>query len=560
MALLGQNRNSEAEAEARKALASLPQSGVIYYILGTTLLKQGQLSESIAALERSITLTPNLISSYINLGSACRAAGHIAKAIRYAQHAIEFNPNDAISYDNLGNCYVVVGDFDAAKRCFETVLRIDANNIPARYSLALLHKRMGDFDAALAVTAEVIARAPDLADGYGLKAAILENQNRLDEAEAFLTDALRRFPGHPRLLIAAGTLDFRRKRYKGAIAEFNTMLAQPGDSNASDIAVAHNLLGLAYEAAGDFERAYEAFENSNEWQQKTTEARQFDKTRFLKRIDEISQAFDRAPPALWCGDGAADLFSPVFLVGFPRSGTSLLAQILDAHPDIAVLQEEQVSPHLLFELSKLDPSNPMFPAVAKEQRRKLQEAYLERCKKLGVKTTGKVIVDKQPLNLVHAAQLLLVFPSAKFVFNVRHPMDAVLSCFKQNFLPNDSMANCYSLGDAATLYGTALGAWTKFNEKLDIRNFSVRYEALTASPLEVTGALAEFLSVSWSPEILADFGRQTSNLKILTPSFRQVYDGIHNGSVGRWRRYENKFSMVSGRLAPWVARFGYDGI
>lgn len=558
MTLIAQGQTDKAIAEATSVLQSNPNLSLVQFALGTALLKQGRIAESITALEKSAAINPALISAYSNLGSAYRFAGDLPKAMENATKALHYAKNDIMSLDNLGQCRMMVGDLAEAEQCFQTILDLNPDHVPARYSLALLYKRRGDFNNALAQAEGVIRRAPQLGDGYGLKAAILENQNRLDDAEAVLAAATAISPNHPRLMIAAGTLDFRRKRYADAIRKFTEVLKQPGDSNVTDIAVASNLLGLAYEGAGDYERAYAAFELSNTAQQQSREAQQTDKDRFLKRIDDIAAAFAAAPQERWDNDPSEDLASPVFIVGFPRSGTSLLAQILDAHPGLAVLQEEQVSILTLQSLEAVSPDQRFFPPLTKEQRRGFQQDYLNRCRSHCGELNGRIVVDKQPLNLVHAAQLLMIFPSAKFIFNLRHPNDAVFSAYKQNFLPNDSMASCYSIADAAQLYDKSLRLWRSFCERLKIQRFDLRYEHLTDSPLAATQEVAAFIGVDWSEDYLDAMANASQNQKILTPSFRQTDETIHTGSIGRWRNYASRMEPAAELLSPWITHFGYD--
>ena len=250
-------------------------------------------------------------------------------------------------------------------------------------------------------------------------------------------------------------------------------------------------------------------------------------------------------------------FSPVFLIGFPRSGTTLLNRILSAHPDISVLDEKPTTTDLLHELDAVTGNaGNLFQPLSGEERSDLIANYLERIDDCGGDRNAPVVIDKMPLNVVNAAQLSHVFPQAKFIFALRHPCDAVLSCFMQHFAPNDAMSNFYTLKDAAKLYDAVMSLWVKYEEHFPLRTHYVKYEVLVSNIEAAIRPLLEFLELQWENEIL-DYSMHSRSEPVATPSYRQISEPVHNKSVYRWRNYESVMSSQIKMLAPWVKHFGY---
>lgn len=251
-------------------------------------------------------------------------------------------------------------------------------------------------------------------------------------------------------------------------------------------------------------------------------------------------------------------FSPAFLIGFPRSGTTLLNKILSAHSEISVLDEQPTTINLLQKLESVSGgADKALRPLSDEARTNLITAYLEQIEDYGGNKNATVIIDKMPLNIVNAGQLFQVFPQAKFIFAVRHPCDTVLSCFMQHFAPNDAMSNFYTLKDAAKLYDAVMSLWVKYEEHFPLRTHYVKYEDLVSDMEAVIRPVLEFLELQWEDEIL-DYSTHSRSKPVATPSYRQISEPVHIKSVYRWRNYESAMRSQIKMLTPWIKHFGYE--
>jgi len=195
--------------------------------------------------------------------------------------------------------------------------------------------------------------------------------------------------------------------------------------------------------------------------------------------------------------------TPFFLVGFPRSGTTLLDQILDSHPLIQVIEEQPMLDVLKSMISKLPGGYPEALSTLEEADiQELRKAYCSLLNKFTSTFPDKILIDKYRLNLIHVGLIKAIFPHAKFIFALRHPCDVVLSCFMQPFKLNNAMANFYSLEDSAYLYHRALGLWIKYTGLFAFDYHTVKYEQLVDSFELVIRELFAFLKVDWHDGVL----------------------------------------------------------
>jgi hypothetical protein len=246
----------------------------------------------------------------------------------------------------------------------------------------------------------------------------------------------------------------------------------------------------------------------------------------------------------------------VFLVGFPRSGTTLLEVVLDGHPGVVSLEEHELlgAGVLRYMREPLD-----FGALTRASETDLaavRAAYWDGVQRAGVDPAGKVFIDKHPLNTLKLPLIARLFPRAKILFALRDPRDVVLSCFRRRFKMNPAMYELLTLAGAAAFYGAVMEFAETARSMLGLDWRSVRYEALMADFEGEMRNLCEFLSISWSDELLrfADRAREREHA---TPSTAQLARGLNLSSSGQWRHYAIHLQAVLPVLEPWLQRFGY---
>jgi hypothetical protein len=250
---------------------------------------------------------------------------------------------------------------------------------------------------------------------------------------------------------------------------------------------------------------------------------------------------------------AAGRRAPVFLVGFPRSGTTLLDTLLMGHSGVHVLEEEPILQRVGEALGDFE----RLPALEQEEIERLRALYFAELDAFDPDANGKTVIDKLPLNILGAPLIHRLFPEAKLILALRHPCDVVLSCFMQNFDLNDAMANFLDIGDAARLYDLVMTFWTRARALLPLDVHEVRYEALVEDKEREMRALVDFLGLPWEERLLDHEGTALRRGPIVTPSYAQVVQPIYRRAAGRWERYRDQLAPVLPLLAPWAEKMGY---
>jgi hypothetical protein len=245
--------------------------------------------------------------------------------------------------------------------------------------------------------------------------------------------------------------------------------------------------------------------------------------------------------------------SPAFLVGFPRSGTTLLDTFLMGHPGISVVEEKAMISLAQAALGDIT----TLPERTHAELDGARTAYFAEIDRHVEAAFAGQTLDKLPLNMLAAPLIRCLFPDARVIFAQRHPCDVVLSCFMQGFALNDSMACFLDLADAAAYYDAAMAVWTRSCEILPLKVHTVVYEQLVADPEAALRPAIEFLGLEWRPELLEHERTARSRGAISTPSYNQVTQPLSRVPSGRWRRYEKQLAPVLPVLLPWAERLGY---
>jgi hypothetical protein len=250
---------------------------------------------------------------------------------------------------------------------------------------------------------------------------------------------------------------------------------------------------------------------------------------------------------------------PVFVVGFPRSGTTLLEQLLDAHPALVSFDEQPFLQHVVrrLDLEGIDVATATW-ALTPEQAMATRAAYFAEVAGVVADAGQRRAVDKNPLNMVRLPLLQNLFPRSRVILAVRHPCDVVLSCYMQNFRAPAFALTFETLESTARMYDRVFAHWTAAAERLQLPVLTWKYEDLVADTEGRARALFEFLQLPWQDSLLAFTERAKDKGAIKTPSYQQVVEPVNARSIGRWQAYQRHFTPeVMAHLAPWITRFGY---
>ncbi len=503
--------------------------------------------ELLAQLRRA---APDAARVHFLSGLAAVGAGDPSEAANHFRAALDRDPDDATARGWLAQALLETGH-DAGAAPLVDGIGTDAP-LPlamARAQWLLRHSRLKE---AAGLLDETASRFPEQATVQALLAETLERQNQLAEAEVAATAALALSPGDLSAVTKLARIERRTERAAAARARLTDVLATHAGTPPGARGAALVELGFAADRDGDADAAFAAFVEGQALLARTPEAAGADPEAVFRLIEALAAV--PMPPA-----AAPDPDTPVFLVGFPRSGTTLTEQLLAAHPRLITTDEQPFLPDLFADwpaltggpyphrLSDLD------AAACESLRGRYRNALHSH---FGAALDGRRAVDKLPLNLLHLPLVRRLFPGAPVILALRDPRDVVLSCLMQQFAPNAAMAPFFALDSTARFYAAAMDLWRGWRDAMDPPVLESRYEDVVADVEAAARRLITHVGEAWSPAVL-DYAEAAQARAISTPSYRDVTGPIHQRASGRWRRYEKHLAPVLGILDPYVRAFGY---
>jgi len=520
-ALKAAGKLQAAAAAYEKATELAPLDAAAWNDRGTVLSALVRNQDAETAYRRAIELAPKDPKAYVNLASLLERTNRAKDAVKIAKQAVALAPKLAAAQNALGNAQRGIGDLDAAFKSFEAARAADPQAIDPVVNLAAVMEETSKIDDALALCRSVLDRAPGQPAATMILARCLRRQGDAETALMALA------------ALKTDTLPLELQR---------------------DIAYEQSLLN---DRTGNHAVAFDAMTLSNQLSMRVLGV---DETRgdpFLTRLDDIkawiasggTSAIMKAPSI---DDGFPD---PIFVIGFPRSGTTLLGQVLDAHSRLVMAEEQTFLDQVIAEIADYPGG---IDDLADADVKRLREMYFSLFREAFPWKEGQRVVDKFPLHLIHTGLIKRLFPSASLLFALRHPADVVLSCFMQTFSPNPAMANFFSIDRAAMTYDRVMSLWQAYEEAMAPDAHVVRYENVVADFDAEIGAMFEALDLGWEEGVRAFSEHARARGKINTPSYSQVTEKLYTRARYRWRRYEDQLASAMPHLAPWIERFGYD--
>ncbi|MBS0295481.1 MAG: sulfotransferase [Proteobacteria bacterium] len=517
-------RAADLAGAAVEAGASDP---VLFRLKAEALTRAGDFDGALSWLERGVAAAPQDATMVAGLGRLLVDLDRHGEAIPIFQRAIAMDAGLAEAHFGLGESLGAFGEVVLARACFANALYYRQDYPEAEAALATLLARVGDPAAARRHAERVLLQAP----------------------------------GHRSATYALAAADVAEKQYGAAGLRLAALAADP---NTAPVLRASSLClqGDALHGQGRWRQAFDA------WRRGKSLFRQIYEPTFAPAaqaaealLDLLTGYFGAAPGEVWAtapevAPQPTDPVSHVFLIGFNRSGTTLLEQVLAAHPDIVTVEErpllleaERAFMHTAQGLDAL-------AGIEAETVSRYRAAYWRAVRALDVEPQGKVFVDKLPMNAANLPLIAKLFPHAKVLFALRDPRDVALSCFRHAFTMNGSNFLMLTPEGVAALYDKVMGLAVLLRDRLPLAKREVRYERLVEDFEAECRSVCAFLGLDWNPA-MADFAERARERSIATPSAGQVREGLYRGGEGQWRAYREELGPVLPTLAPWVERFGY---
>ncbi len=537
-------RLREASHAFRKALKLLPGHPLLLNNLGNVLQLQGDSDKAIDYFRQAIEADPENFEAQANLGNAYRALQQSDKAIAAYRRALEINPQHADAHYNLGITLLELEELDGAIDRFDRCIEIKPDDVNAWLGIARARSTQGDLDAAVSAFRRAIEIDPGNALAHKDLGSTLSDHGEIEAAVEALRRALELDPtcaGAYRLL----SMIRRFTSHDEDIKAMESLFARKGVTDADRVQLGFGL-AKAFEDLGEYDRAMHYLQQATRLKRKgyhysTAESR----AQFAEIEATFSREFfDRHRD---CGDTDP---TPIFILGMPRSGTSLVEQILASHPDVHGAGE-------LRELGKVLESiradNETDGGIIPPQLVQLDDAafaelgrqYVQRIRRHAPE--ARFITDKMPHNFARIGFIRLILPKARIIHCRREPMDNCLSIFKTHLQDGHGFADDLAeLGEYYRLYHHLMEHW---RQVLPGFVHDLHYEALVTSAREQIEQLLQYCGLPWDDACLA-FHR--TRRKVETASNAQVRRPIYRDSVARWRRYEAHLEPLKTALGDLV--------
>ncbi|MDH3762105.1 MAG: sulfotransferase [Gammaproteobacteria bacterium] len=567
----------QAQNYARAALEIAPDNSDALFISGAVFVQQGDRQQAIEQFARVVAICPDDVEAHNELGNLMCAGGDLANAVNHYQLALEARPGFADCRINLADTLVDCGDFDSAIDHYQQVLELEPYNAAVHNQLGLAFTARGDNDSAISsfelaleqdplllearlnmgkINLEcdphqaenwfksVLDIEPKSVDGYYWLGILFQTLGKFERASNYLQQASRIDPEYSfawyRLSLdrnfrpSPQQLEILQRQFERKVE------ASPDDDNLIELDFT---LGRFHEQRGDFAASFKHYQHGNRLKSRKDH---FDRDLHDAQIDNVINIFDDAFFRQRSGWGI-DSELPLFVIGMPRSGTTLIQQILAAHTRIHGAGELPLMLELASSLSPKQQDTPNSHArrvAALEQHQVLQIALdqLEQMQSLAPEASH--IVDKLPGNYFRLGLIRLLFPKAVIIHCRRDPMDTCWSCYQQNFESGLNFSNdLQNLGHAYCGYRRLMAHWHRLfpGQILD-----VDYENLVMDPETTSRKLLQHCAVEWQPRVL-DYHKFEQPVN--TASLWQARQPVYQSSIGRWKSYRKYLKPLARQIS-----------
>jgi tetratricopeptide (TPR) repeat protein len=538
------DRPTEAFTHLQKALQLNPNHAEAYVYLAVVSGKRGDVGTATQYAKQAVQLNPHLADAHQIMAEVYLAKWELENAIASCRQALKLRPNFPEALHSFGNALMMGGNIDEAIKYFEQAIAAKPNLIKAHYSLGNAFQVSGDLDRAAAVYDRLLQHQPSDPEALAGKASILERQKQYQAAYDLIKPLVTTYPHNYNYLVTYATVCRRLKQAREAIPAIEARLTQ---ASIAPTQKQHLLftLGELYDSINEYDAAFNAYQRANR-----QHTHKYDRQRSKQDFEAIMQVYsceNLTQAKLPRAQNNSEL--PVFIVGMPRSGTTLVEQIVASHPlvygagelnDISMLLHGMMQ---RFGLSRPYPD--LLEYFNQELIDRTAQQHLDRLRQFS--TTATRITDKMPYNFINLGLIALLFPKARIFHCTRDPLDNGLSYYFQNFIGfHPQKHDLRDIGYYYKLYQRLMQHW---QDTLDLPIMEVKYEEVVADQEAMSRKMIEFLGLEWDDACLSFY---KSKRFAKTVSYDQVRQPIYNKSVGRYKHYEKYLEPLKAALAEEV--------
>ena len=537
-ALAALGRHEESTKCYRKALKIQPDDPTTLNNYGHALFLAGKHSASVSTLRKAITLKPEYVVAHHNLANALETTGELKQAFYHYHEALRINPDFAESHFKLGDYLRERGDLDAAEDSYRKALEICPGSPETLKRFAILLRYQGKLDEALKVYKQLSTIPSEEYSATAGMADIYERKNDIDSAHEQVTYLLEKdcldatlACTYTRICRKFNTCDEAIRLCKNILHNTSTKIGEKQ--------MVHYALGSLLDKLGKYDSAFKHFHHAN-----TILTTIFNQDEQKNKFDRLIKAFSKnAMDPLPRATNTSN--RPVFIIGMPRSGTSLVEQILSSHPDVYAAGELGDISRIVMSISSILAKDTSYPECIKlldnEFLDKLAEQYLNKLASLS--GSALHITDKMPHNFLHLGAIALMLPNAKIIHCTRNPLDTCLSIYFQSFnRMHDYATDLENLGIFYKHYHRLMSHW---KQVVDLPLLEVKYENMVTDQERTSRSLVEFTGLDWDERCLQFHETKRT---VATASYDQVRTPIYTKSIGRWKNYERHIGILRSAL------------
>ncbi len=486
---------SKVESYSKELINSYPKIVVLYNILGLVLAEQNKVDEAITYYEEGIKIDPNFSMIYNNLGSIYRRKKNNKKAEDYFKKSINLDRNISEPHNNLGNLYLASNKHQDAIECYKNAITINPKFFLAHYNLGLVYKSLG----------------------------------RLDKAKKYLEESIKLnnhfYTAHRNL---SQILTYKKKD-----EHFNLLKKIYSDvkikkTQKIELAFA---LAKAFDDIKDYKSAFQYYKTGNDLRRKNI---LFSKKKEKAEFDNIKKIFNKSLFKKFEKSGNLD-FTPIFILGMPRSGTTLIEQIISSHPKVYGGDELNLLPNLINKYFENKEKKLNLKNVINFNLNKLDDIgqeYIDNIKKIS--NNSKRVTDKLPVNFKWIGIIKMILPNSKIIHCTRNPKDNCLSIFKTYFT-NSSLNFAYDLDELSMYYNLYNDLMKHWVDALPNFIIKINYENVVKKPEEEIRRILKACNLEWNDNCIQFYNNQRP---INTASDIQARKKIYKTSVNSWKNYE----------------------
>ena len=612
--LVRQNNFEQAEKELRDVISRFPEIPKAHRELGNALIAQGKGDEAIACYKRVIELTPDNAAAHRDLAMAYKTLGKADDAERALDESFELDPERKELVTAME--HQRAGEFGKAEIICREVLRRDPRNVNATRMLGLLARDLGKNRLAARMLRNAVKLAPDFYGARLDLARALMEIDELDECEKLLQDSIRMQPDLPATYSLLGNLYTKRGEFEQAVEAFDTAIRIQPNHGPSLAAMGHALktigrqdqsidtyrdciakypefgeaywalanlktfrfsddeiatmeshvdndalsdetrvnfnysLGKAYEDRGDYDQAFACYDKGNKLRRPNEN---YDPVQTEVIHDQIIETITPELLEQNAGNGEPDP-APIFIVGLPRSGSTLIEQILASHSQVDGTHELPDLPKIIKVINEQRRHGEGYPQALRHYGKDLGEMgrqYLEWTERY--RAGAPRFTDKMPNNFASIGLIALILPNAKVVNARRHPLDSCMGCYKQLFYKGQSFTyDLVELGEYYLEYERIMDHWHKILPDMVI---DIQYEDMVADQENQTRRLIDHCDLPWEDDVLRFY---ETDRAVITASSEQVRQPIYSKSVNSWRRFEAHLEPLIEVLEPLLRKLPSD--